>query len=752
MSSIGIGNSFLSALYIQINPGDEESVVNHLRNAGHTHLYKVLGQYDLLSLFDANDLDNPLLYNNHDGIVSSTAMSAYCYIIDDEYASPNIAQWLTNAPILGFIYLELDKWLYTPESGSQSCIHASQNLIKKLNEISNKLNINIAIYGGFGKSELYVLVKTDKLEDVWAFTHECRHITFKDCIDNCRTEDFYLPVFANTITTPCFSYKNIHLNSKQYIIDGIKGKCRASIAVNCQSAFESNISTYFTDTKIYNIQGTFGIDDVVLYTKQDISTPVFLTDLLTFRNNWQTDKHGPIKTTTTILDTTDNQPNINALSYTVTQGPLSLSVSSALEDNNPRLANRLKTFFNNINSCRTNRVHQVAIYKLSMFTDYLCQLINEYQDRHNSFDYAQRFYTESRLLEAIETAELGLSQRIESKVNPNNSSLSLPMYFGDGVFSNLIALEYLIDFIFVTWSECTPSYKKRPESNGFPAYSDSFGFKVRYGETIFLPLISTYKPLSKEGNWLTLTHEISHALYIRYGVGNDLKAFYLKVISKNFKERELERSLEINSVFHDQTYELFAHWFDYYHFYDCNLKKYTLNVWNSWILLPIVHENFVEYYFRSYAIYVMHNIDDVRKTNGEGKDYREILEKIWNKHSTDIRSLPLDISDEKHNYVDEIKKQIMLLFHKYSPVLNRFYDDYKNDNFREEINKTYDNIDDHVENVTRGSIVLDDIDNPYLFLKKTYHKNNQANELRASTAFVLSLKNKKSFLSETTDQ
>ncbi len=746
MSKIGIGNSFLTLRYIQLHPGNEESVVNNLRDQAHTNLYKVLGQYDLLSIYDSNVLDNPRLYTNDDGIVSTTALSAYSYIIDDEYSSPNTAQWLAEASIVGLVYLELEKWLYTSDSGSPSGIHACQTIIKKLKEVSDDLDINIAVYGGFGKSELYVLVKTNKLEDIWSFTHKCRNITFLDCIDNCKEGEENYPIFANTITTPCFSYENIKNNNDGYIINNIEGKCRAAISVNCQSGFENYISDYFKDSDTYDIKGTFGANDIVLYTKNDIETSVFLRDLLSFRNKWYLNKKGPISTSTTIIDSTNEHSSTKVTCYRVIQEPLSLSSSSALEVNNPGLSNRLKTFFNNINSCRANRVYQIAISKLSIFTEYLCQLIDEYQEKHNAYDYAQRFYAESRLLEAIETAELGLTQRIESKINPNNSDLSLPMYFGDGVFSNLIALEYLIDYIFVTWSNTVPSYNARYESNGFPAYSDSFGFKVRFGETIFLPLVSTYNPLSKQGNWLTLTHEISHALYTRYGVGNDLDEFYKNVIEKNFKERVKERQLGIDSTFFDQVYELFAHWYDYYHFYDCDLKIYNKNIWESWILLPIVHENLVEYYFRSFVIYAMHNIEELRKTNGEGDKYRQLLNKYWDEHLKEIRSLPIEISDDKFDYINNNKKSIILLFHKYTPVMNKFYDDYRNDDFRAKINEEYEQIEVQLDEISKGSIVLDDIKNPYLLLKRTYNKNYNTDGLRASTALVLSLKNKKSFL------
>jgi len=752
LSSVGIGNSYLSSLYVQIHPGDEESVVNQLSASGHTNLYKVIGQYDLLSLFDTNDLDNALLYTKNDGIVSSTAMSAYSYIIDDEYTSPNAAQWLAEAPILGFIYLELDKWLYSPESGSSSGINACQIIIKKLKEISDKLNISIAIYGGFGRSELYVLVKTNKLEDVWEFTHECRGITLSDCLEEFNDGDKHLPVFANTVTIPCFSYKNIKQEDGKYIVNGIEGNCRAAISIKCQSGFESYINSYFKDTDTYNIKGTFGIDDVILYTIKDVLTSKFLEDLLSFRKKWRLDKRGPIDTSTTIIDTSNKELNLKVKGYDIIQAPLQISYSAALEENNPRLANRLKTFFNNINSCRANRVYLVAISKLSMFTEYLSQLIEEYQAKHNAYNYAQRFYAESRLLEAIETAELGLSQRVESKINPNNSCLSLPLYFGDGVFSNLIALEYLIDYIFIAWSDSVERYTGKAESSGFPAYSDSFGFKVRFGETIFLPLVSTYNPLSKEGNWLTLTHEISHALYTRYGIGDELEDYYQKVIATNFKERIVERELQVDSVFFDQVYELFAHWYDYYHFYNCDYERYTLNVWNSWMLLPIVHENFIEYYFRSYVIYVMHNMEEVRATGGRGQGYRDVMHRLWGEHEAAIKALPLDIPEDKCLYINEKKKSLMKLFQKYAPVMNKFYDLYRNDDFRNKINQAYDEIDVHVDEVMRGSIVLGNVKNPYLLLKNTQYKSSHGNELRASTALVLSLKNQKSFLSEHVDK
>jgi hypothetical protein len=748
--SITVGESFLSIHFFSIHAGSELGVVQTLKEQGHNCIFKTLGQYDVVSFIETSTLDDPKIYSSCNGAHDSRSIAAY-QINTDNFKSPNIIDWVDDKPLIGFVLLELDKWLYTPDAGAQSgimgvCI-ASMVAVQSL---AKDLKIEVAMYGGLGRSELYAIIRTNSLDDIWTFTSACRNLTFEDCIPKCKSEDDKnLRVFTRTRTIPCISYDTIQLldNGEFEVID-IEGVCRAYISVSCLSGFEHYLHKYFPNGRDYSIIGVLGNKDAIITTEQPLKTIDLLANILNFRNSWEKERIAPITTVTSIVDPNPNnyeRVKRHVSTYRISGKPLDIKIPGALT---PRLANRIKSFIHYLNSYSINRSYHAVLNQLISYTDYIQQLLDDYQEKYDtentikSPSLQDKYIDETALLEAIETAEMGLSQRTNSDLDASHLNSSLPMPFGEGIFSSLVALEYLINYIFISWSAENPDYDAQLSCVGFPAFSDSFGFQVRWGETIFLPVEAIYNATSSTGNWLTLTHEISHAIYLRLQVAVIHGKDFEKLHKNNFHTRENERVLGTDTPFYDQLNELFAHWYDYYHFYNKDLEQYLKNVWQSWLRLSIVHENFSEYFFRSFVIFIMNDYMQLADAFHQEKEQTQsYLLSRWDEHLSILRKLYINTSSEQIEYIKSRRDDMCELFKRYAPVLELFHSDYSNDNFRNKINSDYTELGEHLDSLKKGKIIFGHIENPYILIKQLIIDRQGKTDLMASIALIMSLKN-----------
>ena len=741
--SAAVGKSFLSASFLQVDVGSETAVVEQLKNSGHTSIFKVFGRYDILSLFDIQDFEDEKIYSSCDGVRITRALTAYSFITKI-YTSPDIYQWSRDASVIGFVSLELDKWLYSPESPSGSVLTAITILIDKLNNIASENNLDIAIYGGYGRAELYAIVKTSMLDDIWFFTGECRNLICANCFDKYDKDDANLPVFVRTRTTPCISYNNIKYEVKDVAVTSVEGECTGSIIVNCPSGFENYIPEYFPKDKKYSYAGLMGDDDGAIFTNGKKSTKEFLEDILNFRFKWGELHNAPIITRTylqdiNIIKNEQTTRKINDVqSYKVNYKILQINIPPILQKNNPKLSNRIKTFLYNLNSCSGNRSYQAVVLCIENYIDYIQQQIDVYRDLSG----LNQHIAESKLLEAIETAENGLAQRIDSSFEASYLDHKIPLPFGDGIFSSLVAIEQLINHIFEVWSSCNPDYKGRAKANGFPTFNDATGFGVRWGETINLPLVAIYDPCDSKGNWNTLTHEISHAIYTRLNFLNVHEDKLKEIHKSKFKNRSI--NMNYDDVYEDQVFELFAHWYDYYHFYDCNINEYIRQVWLSWLQIPIVHVNFSEYFFRSMFVYFSDNIEKIYSCpmqKNSSEKIRDVLQSLWDEH---IKCIKDQVVNFPAVYLEEkilpVKKNIITLFYAYIDIL-KLFEKYKNDDFRIKINEKYDEFELHRDNVINGQLILSGVVNPYVIVKEIISNKLDNGDLRTATAMIMTLKN-----------
>lgn len=748
-----IGNFFLSATFSQLELGKELLVVETLKKSGHKHLFKSLGQFDLVSLLETQVLESPFLYVAEPHITSSRAVNGYKFSGEARNISPqNLEKWLSDYPLVGFTLLELDKWLYSKGSGSGTPVSASLKIIERiLSKLPEEKQNDIAFFGGFGRSELYSLVRTNDLRIIWELVEIVRSLSFSECFPDCQARDEKLHVFVRTRTLPLVSYNFLKKPSDcdPWSVEGIVGNTSASIRISCPSGFESYISNFFNRTE-YQVDNIFGGEDINIYTRNPVATTELLVNILNFRSKWIESHGAPVKTQTVIHSPLNNKQN--PITYELISTPPAINIPQEVLDVYPSLANRSKLLMFKVVSLYMDRLNHILVHDMIPYMSYLQYQLDGLAKALTNEDKKETFIFEGLIREALESAEIGLAQRSNSSFDIAQGESFLPLSFGDGIFSNLVSLEVLINNIFDIWNKSRKETEKDKigKWHGFAVFSDCAGFKVRWGEVMYFPLTAATDPFSDEGNWLTLTHEISHAISLRLKIESNLDAscrsLYKNYVQVNSNINDMLLSYQ---YFTDEVFELFGHWYDFTHFYARDCRSFLKNIWRSWIVLPVVNINMVEYFTRSYIIYITNNFNDIIETRKQGSSvYNSFLDKKFYEHNELLLEMfPLfrSITAEMESIIGKIKG----LAHVYIPIVKKFKDDYEDIKFSIAINSSYKDLDNHVQSILDGKVVTTEIENCYVLIKNIAKKNDfKEMEPRINTALLLSLRNQQSFLED----
>ena len=731
MNSVVKVNSFpLVSLFLQVSAGSEMSIVDDLGRKKYKSVYKILGQHDLLVLFNVDNLESEDIYYSCKGVHVAKSIASYSLSFE-EYQSPNdISAWLAGSPLIGFVFLEMDKLFYSPDEAAKSSLNAYSLIIESLVSYGEKNKIELAVFGGYGKSDFYLIVKAKSIEEIWNTAHHCRSLRSLDVFgdgDGLANER-HISIFTNTTSIPCISYDNINYDPGIIEVSGIEGSCSASILINCPSGYEHKVYGRFDSNK-FNIHGQLGSSDCVAFTKAPIESKELIETVLGFRHEWFTEYGVEIATQTIIHDEAPVNIEKTVTNYRVDRKFPTWNISKQLKKSNLLLANRIDNFVHTVNSYNQNRSHQILVHSIEPYVEVLLDAMFDY----DSLEVKEKHGQEGILLQAIEAAENGLSQRIGSNFdNIYGSNQSLPLPFGDGIFSNLTAINNMISHIFSAWVK---SNEGEHETLGFPTFNDALGYQMGYGEIFNVPLKALYDPCDNSVNWLTLTHEISHAIYLRLHID------YYDEETLEIVESLLPRAPK--DVVSDEAYELFAHWFDFYHFYDEKINDYLRGVWGSWLGIPVVHINIEEYLFRSVFIYFCYKNDEVlaSMTPNAMETIADCSARLWEEHAILLKEHFKEFSSYSDT-LDEMRKEGAIELISRQNELVGLFNKYKKNDFRNELNRPYDLINDHVKAIQNGELVEGKIDNSYLLIKRIILNNYENhNCLHISTALILSLKN-----------
>lgn len=167
-------------------------------------------------------------------------------------------------------------------------------------------------------------------------------------------------------------------------------------------------------------------------------------------------------------------------------------------------------------------------------------------------------------------------------------------------------------------------------------FSSRDGFRRQY-HTVSIPLVSVYNSTTRGWSLKTLTHEMSHTeveWILKLILNNlnfenshhDQPTTYKEALQQLFLTGMMALSKDCIPSKHsikqliDMTYdemnEIITHAFDFYYFYNDNLKEYIHDIWYTWEELPSITQNVENYIRRSLCIvelYLMDHKDILRE-------------------------------------------------------------------------------------------------------------------------------------------
>ncbi len=524
----------------------------------------------------------------------------------------------------------------------------------------------------------------------------------------------------------------------------MKGKINAITKLRCSPIHELQVGKS-VQVAVYDILGEY---DLILTWPEKNNLKDFIPALLKFREKW--------KNYLTLMDTSTAISSIEVLPLPHQRKLLrpeiadipffseNLGKVTKLKGINRYLINELICLVSLVNSYIAFYFSKKTFDNARLWFTPADNLLTEYIKCVKTASPIKKARIEARLLQFADSMRVTLSQRFPT-IEITESEFSRPPSTVFAISHVLFAASSLVEYLFGMISRSSPPQKFFQEMEtiakkhrkecfkqkffgpwpGFIYFDLKEGYQLYYGEIISLPLGNIYLPL----NWLTVSHEVSHAYYRRI--------FFTKLESREFEhlssriEKEDPASLRIFEIkLKDLTWELFAHWFDYRHFYTGDLDYYLWSIWRTWLFVPRLFQQKSQYWMRSVFIRICHSWNTHLRSKFKEIDttYQQTYSKIKEekikllyeeylcvrrflneKFNNEFSTFSLDAKGE------EVLTEQLFYFYGFSDV---FESRYFNVELLNLMNKKYDDLHEHVRDIIGGRVISGSIINPYILLRE----------------------------------
>jgi len=269
---------------------------------------------------------------------------------------------------------------------------------------------------------------------------------------------------------------------------------------------------------------------------------------------------------------------------------------------------------------------------------------------------------------------------------------------------------------------------------GFLFLDLSEGYRIiDQGELIAVP----YKDIFRFLNWITLSHEVSHGYYVRIEF-EVLEKDYLRNMLPSFGKDKSEKESYFKTYWRDTIFELFAHWFDYKHFFNSELDFYTWSIWRTHLEITRVHQFKLEYWARSLFIRISHfwedlkpKMDDIDQRFPRIEDYKKNMCKFFQielKKVGDFIELKFPDRYPEISLNDDEMAEVTKKLFDYYDLCRIFEENYTNKDIIDKINKKYQRLDRDISSIQSGKVVTRKIENPFLLIREIlkYYYENQS--------------------------
>lgn len=723
--------------------GKENELVETLQNKNPANLYyKIFGTYDILEVSVLDELEDAIRINSDYRILNINTITAFCF----NSQRKTFVNSIKNSVCSSLILIKL-----------QDCIFNKRG-IRGISSIAKNFMLpDFEAYPliGFGYYEILVWLPSDNFEDIFKYLSLIRSKKIKECIHSCFEKDKQKSQIIDSITIPCVSYNKIITPGDFHLL---KGNIKPVMKVKCSPGNEGFLSKKVSG-KCYDLLGQ---NDIMISWPNKIELSEYIKTLLDFRKE---------NTENTIFDTITNiisteliaDKSSDSTEIPLTDPPIpaiyeQIEELGKIEGVKHFLLSEVINTVGVINAHIGNKTFGESGFDIlrSLFV-YLNGLINSYAKNAEGDDKQAMAIVENLLYTYIKCLRAKITQQYSNKgYTDTYDALSAPPYSGS-LFKILKAMSLIPEQLFyiISKSKRPRKLEDKKESALDPFIVNSYneyaypwqgflfldvteGYRIfQQGEIIAAP----YKDIFNFINWITLSHEVAHAYYVRIEF-EVLESEYLNKLSARMQNFQTDRKKEeYKSLRDDMIFELFAHWFDYKHFFNGDFEFYIWSIWRTFNDIPRVHKYKVEYWVRCLFVYISHRWDDINvvitpmlnnfNNNEEFKKnisnyFLELLEKLYN----DTISL-FDGSNFYVTLTSDDKNEIVEKIFHYFDLAKKFEADYVNEDIIKSVNKTYPRLQKDIEKIYRGEIVSTVIKNPFLLLReilRSQYKERKSNK------------------------
>lgn len=732
--------------------GHEDNLVSSMEKTTPSSLYfKVFGRYDVLEISKFTDLNETIRGNSDGRILSINTFP--CFLWDKKQSE----FWKKLDPAISPVVTLLKL---------QDRVFKDQGL-KGLNQIAEHLSTFGTSKGyaliGMGYYEILLWMPEIDFDEIFEYANKLRNLKISDVFPDFNERHREKGLFADTTTIPLISYKNV-IQQKAWI--KLKGNVTPIVKIKTAPGQEDSIVRKWP----VKWRQLLGSEDLAMAWDSPVPLSEFVSQIVNFRKEW-VNNHAVLETATRLIGVEPYKVDgANSVTLPAATGPLPplferLRDIGETPNINPFVISEIINLISLINKNIGNMSLLSSDSDIIYSINYLNSLLVEYQSVAAGNDIPKAARLEDYLLDYANCVYAAIVQHFPSKDYSEFSSNTLPYA---GSLSRIItAISVIPEQLFTIISKSDPPGRLTEEGSqpsadpdlkaslsefqfqwqGFLFLNLSEGYKViDQGEIIYTP----YRDIFQVLNWITLSHEISHAYYCRLNF-ELLEREWLQEIIDAIDAKEAYREYAYNVS--ELCSELFAHWFDFTHFFNRDIDFYLWSIWRTWVKLPRIHQYNKHYWIRSIFIQICSKWEtiqvEIQKVFIE-LDPDEGLEALLQIMMRELDEFAVFLNkyfpDEYLTIAptDDEKLDIISVLVDYHDFIGKFENNYVNSKIIKSVNRNYRGMKDDIAAVNEGKPILRPIPNPFLFIRETlrsrFEKNNKTMlSAKTTVAIIYSL-------------
>ena len=741
--------------FIRTGVGDEEKLVRHLKSKNKkSYHFKMFGKYDVLEITRLDELHHALRSHTDCRIRSINSFPFFCWHNNPKDFETSLSESLSPAISL----LKLQDIVF-----QQIGLDGIQKVIIGLKKKHRSFHALV----GMGFYEILLWIPSTDFSSIFDAARKLRDYKKGTFFPDFDSKYIDKPLFADTTTIPVISYPNVILKNKW---NRLTGNVTPLVKVKCSPGHEQIVAQKWEG----QWRPALGSEDLVCLWERPVELSIFAKQLFDNRNEWgrTADVHdtstkicgNPYKAPEIKLEPVTRQITLNPIKETLTKLLKKRNINQFLIGELINITSLINTYIGN------NMEISKTYYDIIASTYFLASMLDEYIEVVTDKNIRYISEIEHELFSYVHCIHSAMDQHFPSKDYMEFSDNNNGVPYSGSISRIIRAISVFPEQLLGIISEGSPPTsliqaanlaidETRKESlikcvqdydipwKGFVFLHLAEGYQLlNQGEIIIVP----YKDIFEILNWHTMTHEIAHAYYTRIQF-EDIEAEWYADWTKNVSSTSDAIGIAIN--LRNTTNELFAHWFDFRHFFAGKLDLYIWSIWRTWLSVSRIYEHPIEYWHRTLFIRITSQyhaiapkIAGIRRSTKTLQDQNGELCKLFEpeliyiedflkiKFSNKYKAIRLNGQDRSH--------VLMLMSITVDIICILEENGYINEVLIKSFHSTDDELEELSNVVIKGNIPINTISNPYYLLHKLLiycYENNTSPTDPVTIAVIFSL-------------